>query len=93
MTRIADHNQALVSRLIDGLDDTKYRLLSPREGVMRSTLAIVSHRQAERNFAIREALAAGGVFVALREGNLRLSPHLYNSHADIDRALEALNAA
>lgn len=93
MARIADHNQALVSRLIDGLDDTKYRLLSPREGVMRSTLAIVSHRQAERNFAIREALAAGGVFVALREGNLRLSPHLYNSHADIDRALEALNAA
>ena len=54
---------------------------------------MVSHRRAERNPAIHQALAADRVFVALREGNLRFSPHLYNSNADIDRALEALNAA
>ena len=93
MAAIAAHDQALVSRLIDGLDDAGYRLLSPRDGAMRSTLVMVSHRRAERNAAIHRALAANRVFVALREGNLRFSPHLYNSNADIDRALEALNAA
>ena len=93
MAAIAAHDQALVSRLIDGLDDAGYRLLSPRDGAMRSTLVMVSHRRAERNPAIHQALAAESVFVALREGNLRFSPHLYNSNADIDRALEALNAA
>jgi selenocysteine lyase/cysteine desulfurase len=28
--------------------------------------------------------------VALRRGQLRVSPHLYNTEADIDRALEVL---
>ena len=89
---VAAHDQALVARLIAGLDESKYEVLSPREGPERSTLVIVSHRDAARNREIREALAADGVFIALREGNLRLSPHLYNGADDIDRAIAALNA-
>jgi selenocysteine lyase/cysteine desulfurase len=28
----------------------------------------------------------------LRRGHLRVSPHLYNTEADVDRALEVLDA-
>jgi selenocysteine lyase/cysteine desulfurase len=31
--------------------------------------------------------------VAFRRGRVRLAPHLYNTDADIDRALAALNGA
>jgi selenocysteine lyase/cysteine desulfurase len=37
-----------------------------------------------------ERLTAAGVDVALRRGRLRVSPHLYNTEADIDRAPEVL---
>ncbi|MFE3251964.1 aminotransferase class V-fold PLP-dependent enzyme [Streptomyces sp. NPDC059209] len=38
----------------------------------------------------QEALARAGVSVAVRAGNLRAAFHLYNSTADVDRALEVL---
>jgi selenocysteine lyase/cysteine desulfurase len=37
-----------------------------------------------------ERLAAAGVVGAVRDGRLRLSCHLHNDEADVDRALEAL---
>jgi selenocysteine lyase/cysteine desulfurase len=33
------------------------------------------------------------IFVAVREGNLRVSPHLYNSTADLERLVEVLKLA
>ncbi len=89
---VAEHDQALVARLVTGLDASKYEVLRPLQGPERSTLVIVSHRDAARNREICERLAADGIFIALREGNLRLAPHLYNGGDDIDRALAALNS-
>ncbi len=40
--------------------------------------------------AAEASLAAMGVRCAARGGNIRLSPHVYNSEADIDRAVAAL---
>jgi selenocysteine lyase/cysteine desulfurase len=39
---------------------------------------------------VASRLAARGVFVSVRGDNLRVSPHLYNSAADVERLLEAL---
>jgi cysteine desulfurase/selenocysteine lyase len=89
--RVRAHDQELVSRFVRGLPDG-YRLLSPREGPLRSTLVFFSHRVPARNRALHAALSAAGVDVALRNGALRLSPHLYNEVADIDRALAALGS-
>jgi selenocysteine lyase/cysteine desulfurase len=88
--RVAAHDQALVERLLAGLDLDRYRLRSPRSGPQRSTLVLLSHADPERNAAIHAALAAAGVDVSLRAGALRLSPHVHNTVADIDRALAAL---
>ncbi|MGH9907879.1 MAG: hypothetical protein ACRD8U_20105, partial [Pyrinomonadaceae bacterium] len=90
--KIAEHNKHLEERLINRLDLDKYEFISPPKGPTISTLVIVSHRQRERNTKISESLRTGGIDVALREGNLRLSPHLYNTTDEIDRAIYALNS-
>jgi selenocysteine lyase/cysteine desulfurase len=40
--------------------------------------------------ALVEGLASEGVYVAPRLGRLRVSPHVYNDEADVDRFVEAL---
>jgi selenocysteine lyase/cysteine desulfurase len=90
LDRVAAFDQALVERFLKGLDPDRYHLASPRQGPRRSTLVVCGHRQPERNPALYEQLAAAGVDVAFRRGHLRVSPHLYNTPADVDRALEVL---
>jgi selenocysteine lyase/cysteine desulfurase len=51
--------------------------------------SIVSLRVEDAEAAER-ALAEMGVRCAARGGNIRLSPHIYNTEADIDRAVTAL---
>jgi cysteine desulfurase / selenocysteine lyase len=89
---IEEHDQRLVTRLIQGLDPEKFDLLSPRSGVRRSTLVFISHKESARNQEIYEKLRKENVFVAYRAGKLRFSPHLYNTEADIDRALSVLSS-
>jgi cysteine desulfurase / selenocysteine lyase len=89
--RVAARDQALVERFLQGIDPDRYRLASPRRGPGRSTLVVLGHRQPGRTERLHEELAAAGVDVALRRGRLRVSPHLYNTEADVDRALEVLD--
>ena len=41
---------------------------------------------------LTERLAANQVYVAPRLGRLRVSPHVYNDEADIDRFIEVLRS-
>jgi cysteine desulfurase / selenocysteine lyase len=87
---VAAYDQALVDRLLDGLDELPYRLISPRRGPQRSTLVLFSHQDAQRNRPAWAALTDAGIDAALRNDTLRISPHLYNSEDDIDAALTVL---
>lgn len=88
--RAAAHDQALVDRLVEGLDDAGLEVTSPREGPARSTLVLVDAGSPERSARLHARLAEHGVDVALREGRLRFSPHVHNTAADVERALDAL---
>lgn len=88
--RIEAHDQALVERLIEGVDRDGWQLRSPESGAARSTLVFLSHREPERNPAIYRELRRRGIHGALREGRVRLSPHLYNRAEEVDRAANAL---
>jgi cysteine desulfurase / selenocysteine lyase len=90
---IATHDQALVDRLLDGLDELPYELISPRRGPERSTLVLFSHQDPQRNQKVYAALADAGIDIALRNNKLRISPHLYNSEDNIDAALTVLTEA
>lgn len=90
---IQAHDQALVQRLIDGLDRRCFRVTSPEAGDQRSTLVFIQPGDDRSQApALHRALGEAGVHVALRAGALRLSPHLYNRPDDIDRALAVLNS-
>ena len=87
------HDEALVQHLVDGLDRRRYRLTRPEAGPRRSTLVFIEPHERSRAEQVHRSLRAARVHVALRAGALRLSPHVYNSRADIDRALAALHEA
>lgn len=92
ISAVAGHNQRLVDLLISRLPDG-FQLLSPAAEPERSTLVYISHRDRGKNGRIVDALARAHIDVALREGNIRVSPHLYNSSLDIEALLEVLASA
>jgi selenocysteine lyase/cysteine desulfurase len=87
---IADRDQQLADRLIEGLDRDQYRLISPAAGPSRSTLVVLA-RTDGRTRQRHEQLSAAGLDTAFREGNVRLSVHLFNTIEQIDRVLDVLH--
>ena len=73
------------------LDDVKThaRRLAAGVGRPEPSASIVSI-QVQNAEATERALAEMGVRCAARGGNIRLSPHVYNTEEDIDRAVEVL---
>jgi len=86
---IQEHLLSLTDRLARGLQQMGYRLLTPFEPGERSGIVTFDHpqRSAKELFA---ALRAARIVGAVREGGVRLSPHLYNTHDEIDSVLEVL---
>ncbi|MCP5111862.1 MAG: aminotransferase class V-fold PLP-dependent enzyme [bacterium] len=89
--RIAAYDQQLVSRVIEGLEAAGFSVLSPREGKRRSNLVFFTHREPDRNKTIYENLRRHDIYTSFRQGNLRISPHLFNTDEDVDRALSVLS--
>jgi selenocysteine lyase/cysteine desulfurase len=89
--QIAAWDQHLADRLLRGIDASQYQVVSPASGPARSTLVVLSRTDGTAAQRHRQ-LAEAGVDTAFREGNLRLSVHLFNTSADVDQALAALLA-
>lgn len=89
--RIFTYNQSLADALMNGLEKIEAEVTSPKNPADRS--AIVTARFPGRDSGdVAQQLKEAGVRVALRGDVVRFSPHLYNSMADIDRALDVLKA-
>ncbi|BAU82357.1 cysteine desulfurase [Streptomyces laurentii] len=78
--RIEAHDKALAARFRAGLVELG------RPAVADDSTVVGIPGLGDRADALREA----GVLLSARAGNLRASFHLYNSAADVDRALEVL---
>ena len=86
--RIEAHAARLLDRLAEWL----------RERPRVEVVSDLSPRRAEgedcrapRAEEVFRALAAAGVVAVLREGAIRISPHLYNDAADVERVIEVLS--
>jgi cysteine desulfurase/selenocysteine lyase len=88
---IEAYDQALVSRLLEGLDRDRWQVESSETLGERSTLVFISHRDPARNAEFHQRLTEAGVDISFRRGRLRFAPHLYKTPAEIDQALKALN--
>jgi selenocysteine lyase/cysteine desulfurase len=85
--RIASHTRALTDRLADGLRGLPVALM-PRTVRAPHILSLAFTRGMP--IGLSDRLGRRGVYAAARLGRLRFSPHIYNTAADIDRAVAAL---
>lgn len=89
--RVHHHLLSLTDQLISGLRARRYQILSPVERPEeRSGIVTFTAGSAEANQALVARLYQEGIVIAFRGGRCRVSPHFYNTPADIDRFLEAL---
>lgn len=88
---IASWDQHLIDALLNGLDHDQHERISPADGPTRTTLVVLSRRDGSSEHRHRQLVDAG-IDAAYREGNVRLSVHLFNTAAQIDGALDALHA-
>jgi cysteine desulfurase / selenocysteine lyase len=84
---VAAYVDGLVVGLLAGIDRARFRLVSAED--VRSPLVMVEPLR-ETSGEVFERLAMAGVHVAHRRGRIRISPHLYNTPDEINRALELL---
>lgn len=87
--RIRAHVLGLLDPLLARLDAAGIEVASDRRPARRT--GIVAVRPADPAAAFR-ALAQAGVSCSLREGAVRIAPHLYNTPDDVARVAEVLGA-
>ncbi len=85
--RIYARLQSLTRRIIELADAAGIEVASPRVDDERG--GVVMLPVADPVSAV-EALAAEGIIVDQRPGKVRISPHFYNTEADIDAAMAVL---
>ena len=74
----------LTELLIEGVDDLGGVVASPRNPSERGALVCIKSTDVERLVA---ELAREGIVTSSRAGNLRVSPHAYNTPEDIKTVL------
>lgn len=84
---IGAHVTSLADEVVKCADTAKMNLLTPRETSRRA--GIVSVRPSDAAKA-SERLTKAGVVHSLREGAVRLSPHIYNTIDEIQTTVELL---
>jgi selenocysteine lyase/cysteine desulfurase len=85
-----EHTRRLIDMMIERLPRDRCVLASPASPGDRGPYACVVARRPGKTVELYERLRKENVIVSLREGALRISPHLYNSERDIDRLLMLL---
>lgn len=82
-----EHVLELNSHLLDGLDELRAKVVTPRRPKRRGALVCV--RSTDAN-ALVAALGREGIVMSQRDGNLRISAHCYNSVEDVGAVLASL---
>jgi selenocysteine lyase/cysteine desulfurase len=89
---IHDHNQSLINYFFERLPDG-YRLASPRQASHRGVFGCIEVGSRGDTESLYQTLRDERFVVALREGKIRVAPHLLNSAQDMDRLLVSLAKA
>jgi len=78
----------LTERIADGLQNTSVRVAESR---FRAPHILSLGFPKGMPVGLIEGLAGEGIYVAPRLGRMRISPHVYNDEADVDRFVTALS--
>ncbi len=86
---LADQVLAVTDYACERLTRLGATLLAPRDMPHRSGIVTFQLGSRDPN-DIRRQLAAAGIVVRCRAGGVRISPHAYNTHAEVDRLISEL---
>ena len=89
---IFDHIIDIQDKLLALLDKTKYKIESDLSSEHRSNILIFSHVDITKNKDVQKVLEEKKIYIAVREGFLRVSPHIYNNYSDAEQLADALNS-
>jgi cysteine desulfurase/selenocysteine lyase len=88
--RIQSHLETLTDYLCERLANTPYRIVSSRQRAEKSQIVCIQRRSGLSAMDLYSRLKDNGIITAPRGDRLRISPHLYNTAAEIDALLNAL---
>jgi selenocysteine lyase/cysteine desulfurase len=87
---VAAHNRKLIELMFDRLPKDRFVPASPLDPARRGPYGCFAARSPEKTAEHYQHLRKENVVVSLREGNIRVSPHLYNTERDIDRLISVV---
>src|SRR6266850_2377776 len=86
------HNRELIEFMFERLPKDRCVPASPLDAAQRGPFGCFAARNREKTAELYQHLRKENVVVSLREGNIRVSPHLYNTERDIDRLISVITA-
>jgi cysteine desulfurase / selenocysteine lyase len=89
---VEKHNRALIDFMYERLPKDRCVPASPLDAARRGPYGCFTTRSPEKTAELYKKLRGENVIVSLREGNIRVSPHLYNTERDIDRLVSVITA-
>jgi cysteine desulfurase/selenocysteine lyase len=89
---VQQHNRRLIEFMFERLPKDRCIPASPLDAAHRGPYGCFKARTPEKTVELYQKLRAEHVIVSLREGNIRVSPHLYNTERDIDRLISVVTA-
>jgi cysteine desulfurase / selenocysteine lyase len=89
---VAKHNLGLMELMYERLPKDRCVPASPQDPAQRGPYGCFAARTPEKTTELYQKLRAENVIVSLREGNIRVSPHLFNTERDIDRLISVVTA-
>lgn len=89
---VAEHNRGLIELMYERLPKDRCVPASPMEAARRGPYGCFAARTPEKTSELYQKLRKENVIVSLREGNIRVSPHLYNTERDMDRLISVVTA-
>ena len=84
------HNRKLIDFLFERLPKDRCIVASPLDSSQRGPYGCFTARSPEKTAELYQKLVKEKVITSLREGNIRVSPHLYNTERDIDRLITTI---
>jgi cysteine desulfurase/selenocysteine lyase len=87
---VAAHNRKLIELLFERLPKDRFVPASPLDAARRGPYGCFAARSPEKTAEVYKHLRKENVVVSLREGNIRVSPHLFNTERDIDRLISVV---
>jgi len=84
LERVYAHVESLATQIVDWARDRAVPMVTPADRARRGGVICIRPRDAQ---SVSARLTGQGVIHSYREGAIRLSPHMYNTRAEVDQAL------